>query len=140
VNLTTPEKVQKLQTALHTKAKESPEYRFYCLYDKVYREDVLAYAYECCRANGGAAGVDSQTFDSIESKGLAGWLGELAKALRDKTYRPDAVRRVYIPKPNGSKRPLGIPTIRDRVAQMARSGSGADFRGRSRTRAVCLSA
>jgi group II intron reverse transcriptase/maturase len=119
VNLTTPEKVQKLQTALHTKAKESPEYRFYCLYDKVYREDVLAYAYECCRANGGAAGVDGQTFDSIESKGLAGWVGELVKALRDKTYRPDAVRRVYIPKPNGSKRPLGIPTIRDRVAQMA---------------------
>lgn len=111
MNLSTPEKVQKLQTALHTKAKGSPEYRFYCLYDKVYREDVLAYAYECCRANGGAAGVDGQTFEKIESKGLANWLGELTKALRDKTYRPDAVRRVYIPKPNGSKRPLGIPTV-----------------------------
>jgi group II intron reverse transcriptase/maturase len=119
VNLSTPEKVQKLQTALHTKAKESPEYRFYCLYDKVYRADVLAYAYDCCRANGGAAGVDGETFDNIESAELENWLDELARALRDKTYRPEAVRRVYIPKPNGSKRPLGIPTIRDRVAQMA---------------------
>jgi group II intron reverse transcriptase/maturase len=119
VNLTTPESVQKLQTTLHTKAKESPEYRFYSLYDKVYRADILAYAYECCRANGGAAGVDEQRFEDIESKGLENWLGELAKELRDKTYRPEVVRRVYIPKPNGSKRPLGIPTIRDRVAQMA---------------------
>jgi len=119
VNLSTPESVQKLQTALHTKAKESPDYRFYCLYDKVYRADVLAHAYHCCRANGGAAGVDGQTFESIESGGLDTWLGELAKELRDKKYRPEAVRRVYIPKPNGSKRPLGIPTIRDRVAQMA---------------------
>jgi RNA-directed DNA polymerase len=119
VNLATPETVQKLQTALHTKAKESPEYRFYALYDKVHREDILGFGYECCRANGGAAGVDGQRFEDIESYGESKWLGELAEELRDKRYHPQAVRRVYIPKPNGSKRPLGIPTIRDRVVQMA---------------------
>jgi len=119
VNLKTPERVQKLQTALHTKAKGSPEYRFYALYDKIYREDVLAFAYDCCRANGGAAGVDDESFEDIASYGAAKWLGELAEELRDERYRPQAVRRVYIPKPNGSKRPLGIPTIRDRVAQTA---------------------
>jgi RNA-directed DNA polymerase len=119
VNLKTPEKVQKLQTALHTKAKESPEYRFYALYDKVYREDMLAFAYDCCRANGGAAGVDDQRFADIASYGEGKWLGELAEDLRKEKYRPQAVRRVYIPKPDGSKRPLGIPTIRDRVVQTA---------------------
>jgi RNA-directed DNA polymerase len=119
VNLTTPEAIQKLQTALHTKAKESPGYRFYALYDKVYRRDILGHAYECCRANGGAAGVDGQRFEDIESYGESRWLGELAEELRDKRYHPQAVRRVYIPKPNGSKRPLGIPTIRDRVVQTA---------------------
>jgi RNA-directed DNA polymerase len=119
MNLATPETVQKLQTALHTKAKESPGYRFYALYDKVHREDILGFAYECCRSNGGAAGVDGQRFEDIESYGESRWLGELAEELRDKRYHPQAVRRVYIPKPNGSKRPLGIPTIRDRVAQMA---------------------
>jgi RNA-directed DNA polymerase len=119
VNLKTPERVQKLQTALHTKAKESPGYRFYALYDKVYREDILSFAYECCRANGGAAGVDDEGFEDIKSYGETKWLGELAEELREERYRPQAVRRVYIPKPNGSKRPLGIPTIRDRVTQMA---------------------
>ncbi len=119
MNLATPETIQKLQTALHTKAKESPGYRFYALYDKVYRKDILGHAYECCRANGGAAGVDGQRFEDIESYGETKWLGELAEELRDKRYHPQAVRRVYIPKPNGSKRPLGIPTIRDRVVQMA---------------------
>jgi group II intron reverse transcriptase/maturase len=104
---------------LHAKAKGSPRYRFYLLYDKVYREDVLAYAYQRCQANGGAAGVDDQSFGDIEAYGVERWLGELAEELRKKTYRPQAVRRVFIPKPGGSRRPLGIPTIRDRVVQMA---------------------
>jgi len=119
VSLTTPEKVRKLQKALHAKAKGSPGYRFYLLYDKVYRADILEYAYRCCKANGGAAGVDGQRFADIEAHGEERWLGELADDLRKKAYRPDAVRRVYIPKPGGSRRPLGIPTIRDRVAQTA---------------------
>jgi RNA-directed DNA polymerase len=118
-NLTTPTSVQKLQTALHAKAKESPDFRFYALYDKVYRKDVLAYAYERCKANGGAAGVDNQTFEDIERHGLERWLDELAQELKSRTYRPQPVRRVYIPKPDGKQRPLGIPTIRDRVVQTA---------------------
>jgi len=119
VSLVPPETVRKLQAALHAKAKGAPTYRFYALYDKVYRADILAYAYARCKANGGAAGVDNQTFADIESSGLERWLGALAQALRDKTYRPQAVRRVSIPKPNGQQRPLGIPTITDRVAQTA---------------------
>ena len=116
---TPPEKVEKLQTALHTKAKAEPGYRFYALYDKMHRSDVLAYAYERCLANGGAAGVDGQTFDDIREYGAAKWLGELAEELKARTYKPQAVRRVWIPKADGKQRPLGIPTIRDRVAQMA---------------------
>jgi len=119
MSLTPPEKLQNLQAALHAKAKASPDQRFHALYDKVYRWDVLAHAYERCRANGGAAGVDGQTFADIEKYGVSPWLGELAKELKDKTYRPSAVRRVWIPKPDGKKRPLGIPTIKDRVAQTA---------------------
>ena len=119
MNLQAPMKVQKLQAALHAKAKESPGYRFYALYDKIYRADLLAHAWRCCRANGGVAGVDGERFGDIEAYGVERWLGELAEALRKKIYRPDAVRRVYIPKPNGKERPLGIPTIRDRVVQTA---------------------
>jgi len=119
LSLRTPEKVGKLQATLHAKAKESPELRFYSLYDKVYRSDVLEYAYRRCKANGGAPGVDAQTFSDVEAYGLHRWLGEVAEEMRGKTYRPQAVRRVWIPKPNGKRRPLGIPTICDRVVQMA---------------------
>ena len=119
MSLQPPEKTRKLQEALHAKAKGSPGYRFYLLYDKVHREDVLTYAYRRCKANGGAAGVDDQSFEDIEADGVERWLAELAETLRKKAYRPQAVRRVNIPKPDGTKRPLGIPTIRDRVVQMA---------------------
>src|SRR5712672_6216 len=119
MSLSTPESVQKLQTALHDKAKGSPSFRFYALYDKVYRKDVLAFAYECCKANGGAAGVDGQTFEDIEAYGEERWLDELAQELKSRTYQPLPVRRVYIPKPDGKQRPLGVPAIRDRTAEMA---------------------
>jgi group II intron reverse transcriptase/maturase len=119
MSLTTPPSVQKLQTALHAKAKESPDFRFYALYDKVHREDILAFAYECCKANGGAAGVDDQTFEDIEAYGVKRWLDELTQELKSRTYQPKPVRRVYIPKPDGKQRPLGIPAIRDRVAETA---------------------
>jgi group II intron reverse transcriptase/maturase len=119
MNLATPLSVQNLQKALHDKAKGSPNFRFYALYDKVYRKDVLAHAYHCCRANGGAAGVDGQTFEGIEEYGVERWLDELTEELRSRTYRPDPVRRVYIPKPDGKQRPLGVPTIRDRTVETA---------------------
>ena len=119
MNLATPCSVQKLQTALHDKAKESPNCRFYALYDKVYRRDVLAFAYECCKANGGAAGVDGQTFEDIEAQGVERWVDELAQELKSRTYRPLPVRRVYIPKPDGKQRPLGVPAIRDRTVETA---------------------
>ena len=118
-NLATPLSVQKLQTALHAKAKENPSFRFYALYDKWYRTDVLQYAYACCKANQGAPGVDGVRFEDIEAYGLERWLGELAQELRKEMYEPEAIRRVYIPKPNGKLRPLGIATIRDRVAMTA---------------------
>jgi len=118
-NLQTPISVQKLRTALHVKAKEEPGYRFYLLYDKMYRRDVLEHAYRSCKANKGTAGVDRVRFEDIEASGEEQWLGELAERLKKKDYRPETVRRVWIPKPNGKQRPLGIPTITDRVVQTA---------------------
>jgi RNA-directed DNA polymerase len=118
-NLATPKSVQKLQTALHAKAKAEAGYRFYALYDKIYREDILAYAYAQCCSNKGAPGVDGQDFPDVETYGVQRWLGELALALREETYRPDPIRRVFIPKANGNLRPLGISTLRDRVCMTA---------------------
>jgi len=114
-----PVSVQKLQTALQAKAKEAPGYRFYLLYDKLYRKDILAYSYRCCQANKGAPGVDGQEFADIEAYGEDRWLGELAQALQMKTYQPQAVKRVWIPKADGKLRPLGIPAIADRVVMTA---------------------
>src|SRR5579864_6829511 len=119
MSLTTPESIRRLQRKLYRKAKEEPEYRFYQLYDKIYREDVLAHAYALVRANQGAPGVDGCTFEQIEAAGLEEWLTDLRKELHDKTYQAQPVRRVMLPKPGGGERPLGIPTIRDRVAQQA---------------------
>ena len=121
MSLVPPTKVGQLQKTLHTKAKESPNYRFYTLYDKVYRADVLWHAHRICQVNGGAPGVDGQTFEDIEEYGRMKWLRELAEELRTKEYRPKPVRRVYIPKPGkpGRTRPLGIPTIKDRVVMTA---------------------
>jgi len=119
VSLVPPEKVGKLQAALQAKAKSAPTYRFYALYDKVYLADVLWHAWHCCRVNGGSAGVDGQTYEDIQAYGVAKWLGEVAAELREQRYRPQAVRRVYIPKPDGKQRPLGIPTVKDRVVQTA---------------------
>jgi RNA-directed DNA polymerase len=118
-NLSTPKSVQKLQTALHAKAKAEAGYRFYALYDKISREDILAHAYAQCRSNKGAPGGDGQDFADIEAYGVERWLGELALALRQETYRPDPIRRVFIPKANGKLRPLGISTLRDRVCMTA---------------------
>ena len=118
-NLSTPKSVQKLQTALHAKAKAEAGYRFYALYDKIHREDILAHAYAQCRSNKGAPGVDGQDFADVETYGVQRWLGELALALRQETYRPDPIRRVFIPKANGKFRPLGISTLRDRVCMTA---------------------
>ncbi len=118
-NLTTPTSVQKLQKALHAKAKAEAGYRFYALYDKISRDDILAHAYAQCRSNKGAPGVDGQDFADIEAYGVQRWLGELALAIRQETYRPDPIRRVYIPKANGKLRPLGIATLRDRVCMTA---------------------
>ena len=118
-NLSTPDSVQKLQTALHAKAKAEPGYRFYALYDKFSREDILAHAYAQCRSNKGAPGVDRQDFEAVEAYGVERWLGQLALALRQETYRPDPIRRVYIPKANGKLRPLGISTLWDRVCMTA---------------------
>jgi RNA-directed DNA polymerase len=117
--LETPEKIRNLQKKLYLKAKTEPGFRFYLLYDKVWRPDILEHAYMEARANAGAPGVDGVTFAAIELAGLEEWLSGIGKALRERTYRPDPVRRVMIPKDNGGERALGIPTIRDRVVQTA---------------------
>ena len=111
--------VRKLQKSLHAKAKAEPSYRFYSLWDKMHRNDVLAEAYQLCRANRGAAGADGETFADIEAQGVDFWLGNLLEELRTKRYAPGPLLRVWIPKSNGGRRPLSIPSIRDRVAQMA---------------------
>src|SRR5665647_941546 len=118
--LTTPETIRTLQRKLYRKAKQEPTCRFHALYDKVYRADILSYAYRLVRSNKGSAGIDGVTFEAIEeNEGATAFIAALGEALKDKTYQPDPVRRVMIPKSDGSQRPLGIPTIRDRVVQMA---------------------
>jgi RNA-directed DNA polymerase len=120
MRLKTPDKLRRLQGVLYIKAKREPTYRFYLLYDKVWREDILAHSYALCRSNGGAAGVDGQTFAIIEAYGPERWLAELREEVRTGQYQPEAVRRVMIPKSGGvGERPLGLPTIRDRVVQTA---------------------
>ena len=119
MSLATPDKISSLQRKLYGKAKAEPAYRFYRLYDKILRPDILEYAYALARENDGASGVDGVTFETIEAMGPEGWLAALREALASKTYRPTPVRRVMIPKPGGGERPLGIPTIRDRVVQTA---------------------
>ena len=119
MNLTPPESVLRLRTKLCEKARREPQFRFYTLYDKVYRKDILAHAWRQAKANRGAPGVDGVAFEDIEAEGVEQWLEKLAVELRNGNYRPQPVRRVMIPKPDGGERPLGIPTVRDRVAQTA---------------------
>src|SRR5271154_32677 len=119
MSLTTPDKISSLQRKLYGKAKAEPAYRFYLLYDKIHRPDILEHAYALARENDGAPGVDGVSFEMIEAAGVEGWLAALREDLVSKTYRPMRGRRVTIPKPGGGERPLGIPTIRDRVVQTA---------------------
>jgi RNA-directed DNA polymerase len=111
--------IRTLQRKLYCKAKAEPAYRFYLLYDKIHRDDILAHAYALARANAGAPGLDGMTFAAVEALGREEWLAEIRKDLVAKTYRPAPVRRAMIPKPGGGERPLGIPTIRDRIVQTA---------------------
>src|SRR4051812_49481274 len=114
MSLTTPSKIRELQIKLYRKAKNEPGYRFYQLYDKMYREDILAHAYQLARSNKGAPGVDGESFEAIESKGLGEWLTGIGEELRSKTYQPQPVRRGVIPKPRGGGRAPGIPSFKDR--------------------------
>jgi RNA-directed DNA polymerase len=120
MSLATPGKIRELQKKLYVKAKQEPDYRFYVLYDKIQREEILWHAYQRVKANGGGPGVDGQSFWGIEQGvGLGEWLTGIRKELREKTYQPAPVRRKMIQKIGGGERPLGIPTIRDRVVQAA---------------------
>jgi len=119
MSLETPDKIRSLQRKLYSKAKTEPAFRFYLLYDKICREDILRHAYDLAHGNAGAPGVDGVTFEEIEASGVEAWLAGLREELVSKAYRPDPVRRATIPKPGGGERPLGIPTIRDRVVQAA---------------------
>jgi RNA-directed DNA polymerase len=130
MSLETPDKIRTLQRKLYVKAKAEPEFRFYLLHDKICRADILAHAFALARRNDGSAGVDGVTFEDIERAGVEAWLEALKEDLASTTYRPMPVRRVMIPKPGGGERPLGIPTVRDRVARERRqTGFGADLRG-----------
>src|SRR5208283_5796988 len=144
MSLETPEKIRNLQRKLYCKAKAEPAFRFYILYDKICREDVLWHAYALARANAGAPGVDGTTFEQIDASGVEAWLAGLREDLVSKTYRADPVRRATIPKPGGGERPLGIPMIRDRVVQTAvkivlEPIFEADFRARRPTVPLCES-
>jgi RNA-directed DNA polymerase len=119
MSLATPDKISSLQRKLYGKAKAEPAYRFYLLYDKIHRPDILQHAWALARENDGAPGVDEVTFEGIEAAGREAWLAALREDLASMTYRPMPVRRVMIPKPGGGERPLGIPTLRDRVVQTA---------------------
>src|SRR5258708_33532679 len=115
VSLEPPEQIRILQRKLYRKAKDEPNYRFYQLYDKIYREDIVIYAYAKVKANDGAPGVDGEGFEEIESKGLTEWLRDIIQELRSKTYKPQPVRRVWIDTPGGGKWPLCIPCINARA-------------------------
>ena len=119
MSLKTPEAIRRLQRKLYCKAKAEPQFRFYQLYDKIWRSDILAHAWALSRAKRGAPGVDGVTFEQIETEGVEDWLSGLQEELKGKSYRPRAVLRVMIPKPDGGQRPLGLPTIKDRVVQTA---------------------
>lgn len=119
MGLQTPVKIRTFQRKLYLKAKAEPDFRFYLLYDKIYRTDILLHAFRLAKANGGSAGVNGITFEHIESEGVDEWLSGIRKQLREKAYNPQPVLRVMIPKPGGGRRPLGIPTTRDRVIQTA---------------------